>query len=137
MKEYSNGEITVIWDQDKCIHAKECVKGLPQVFSREKTPWINIKGASSEEIISVVNRCPSGALTYKKIGLAASAKKPCAEIKVTKNGPIIIEGGCILIGWDGKKVDNHGPVALCRCGGSKKKPFCDGTHIMIGFDDTK
>ncbi len=137
MKEYSNGEIIVIWDPDKCIHARECVNGLPQVFDREKTPWVNVKGASTKEIISVVERCPSGALTCKKVGAAASAEKSGAEIKVIKNGPLIVEGNCTLIDWKGKKADNHGTFALCRCGKSKKKPFCDGTHIEIGFDDTK
>jgi uncharacterized Fe-S cluster protein YjdI len=135
MKEYSNEDITVTWDQDKCIHAKECVKNLPRVFTPEKMPWVNIKGASSEEIMSTIDRCPSGALTYKRIGSAADAQKPFAEIKVMKNGPLLVEGCCTLKDMEGKVAASHGPFALCRCGGSKNKPFCDGTHVKIGFDD--
>ena len=135
MKEYSNEDITVTWDQDKCIHAKECVKNLPQVFTPEKMPWVNIKGASSKEIMSTIDRCPSGALTYKRIGSAADAQKPFAEIKVMKNGPLLVEGSCTLKDAEGKVAASQGPFALCRCGDSKKKPFCDGTHIKIGFDD--
>jgi uncharacterized Fe-S cluster protein YjdI len=137
MKEYTNGELTVFWNPEKCIHARECVKGLPQVFSHERTPWVNMKGASSEEIMKVIDRCPSGALTYKKARSVEEAEKPPAEIKVVKNGPLLVDGVCVLIGPEGKEVASRGPYALCRCGGSKKKPFCDGTHNKIGFDDTK
>jgi len=139
MKEYSNKEIKVLWNPEKCIHARECVKGLPQVFCRDSTPWINMQGASSEEIMMVVDRCPSGALTYKKVRLEdeESADQPCAKIKVMKNGPLLVEGGCSLIDNMGKVLAGQGPYALCRCGGSGKKPLCDGTHIKIGFEDTK
>jgi uncharacterized Fe-S cluster protein YjdI len=135
MKEYSNEDITVTWDQDKCIHAKECVKNLPQVFTPEKMPWVNIKEASSEDIMSAIDRCPSGALTYKRIGSAADAQKPFSEIKAMKNGPLLVEGSCTLKDAKGKVAASRGPFALCRCGGTKNKPFCDGTHIKIEFDD--
>jgi uncharacterized Fe-S cluster protein YjdI len=135
MKEYSGKEITVSWDPSKCIHARECVKGLPQVFDREKTPWINIKGAGEEEIMKVIDRCPSGALSYKKS--TDSPSDPFAQIKITKNGPLLVEGNCILMDSEGQEKKHCGPFALCRCGGSKNKPFCDGTHGKIDFDDTK
>ena len=139
MKEYSNKEIKVLWDPEKCIHARECVKGLPEVFCRDSTPWINMQGASSEEIMKTVDRCPSGALTYEKVGSenGKSANSPCAKIKVMKNGPLLVEGGCSLIDNEGKELAGQGSYALCRCGGSGKKPLCDGTHTKIGFDDTK
>ncbi len=139
MKEYSNKDIVVLWNPEKCIHARECVKGLPQVFNRDKTPWINMQGASSEEIMAVVDRCPSGALTYKKVRSATeeSDNMPDANIKVLKNGPLLVEGGCPLRNNEGTVLAEQGTYALCRCGGSGKKPFCDGTHIKIGFDDTK
>ena len=133
MKEYTNGEITVYWEPEKCIHSRRCVSGLPQVFDRNKKPWIHMKGASSEEIMKVIDRCPSGALSYKK---TEAIQEPTAEIKVTKNGPLLVKGNCVLIDRDGKEIASCGPFALCRCGGSKKKPFCDGTHSQIGFDDS-
>jgi uncharacterized Fe-S cluster protein YjdI len=139
MKEYSNKEIKVIWNPEKCIHAGECVKGLPQVFCRDGKPWINMQGAGSEDIMKIVDHCPSGALTYKKLPLEdeVCADLPCAKIKVMKNGPLLVEGGCSLMDNAGSVLAGQGPYALCRCGGSGKKPFCDGTHIKIGFDDTK
>ncbi|MDQ1262005.1 MAG: hypothetical protein QG575_1186 [Euryarchaeota archaeon] len=139
MKEYSNNDIKVIWNPEKCIHSRECVKGLPQVFNRDRTPWINMQGASSEEIMPVVDRCPSGALSYKKVQPAAeeSANSSGARVMVMKNGPLLMEGGCSLRDNEGRVLAEQGPYALCRCGGSRKKPFCDGTHIKIRFDDTK
>jgi uncharacterized Fe-S cluster protein YjdI len=136
MKEYTNGEIIVCWDPDKCIHAGECVRGLPQVFNRNSTPWVDIKEASSAEIMRVIDRCPSGALTYKK-AKADIADKPSAKIKVLKNGPLLVEGSCVLMDQEGKEAARAAPFALCRCGGSKNKPFCDGMHINIKFDDSK
>ena len=110
------------------------MKGLPQVFNRESRPWVNIKGASSEEIMSVIDRCPSGALTYKMNRKPDDAEKPSAQIKVMKNGPLLVEGNCALIDR-GKEAMSKGPFALCRCGSSKNKPLCDGSHIKIGFNN--
>jgi uncharacterized Fe-S cluster protein YjdI len=137
MKEYTNDEIVVCWVPEKCIHSRKCVLGLPGVFDRGKRPWINMLGATSEEIMRVIDRCPSGALSYRMVGDEAAAVAPelSASIKVLKNGPLLVEGSCRLIDREGNEAANCGPFALCRCGGSKKKPFCDGTHAKIGFQD--
>lgn len=141
MKEYTNDEIVVCWEPKKCIHSRNCVKGLPEVFDRAKRPWINMAGASSEEIMKVIDRCPSGALSYRRVGDKSTdtvqAQEPSAgaSIKVVKKGPLLVEGSCRLIDRDGKEIKSCGPFALCRCGGSKRKPFCDGTHAEIGFSD--
>lgn len=111
---------------------------LAQVFSSEATPWVDIKGAGSEEIMQVIDKCPSGALSYRKARDAdTSARESIAKIKIIKNGPLLVEGNCALFDGTGKEAASSGPFALCRCGGSRNKPFCDGTHIKIGFDDTK
>jgi uncharacterized Fe-S cluster protein YjdI len=64
-KEYNNGEITVLWQPDKCIHCGNCAKGLPQVFKPREKPWIQMGNASSEDIKAQVAKCPSGALSMK------------------------------------------------------------------------
>ena len=64
-KEYTNGEITVVWQSGKCTHSANCVKNLPQVFQPKDTPWVKIENASSAEIVTTVNKCPSGALSIK------------------------------------------------------------------------
>jgi uncharacterized Fe-S cluster protein YjdI len=65
-KEYSNGEITVVWQSGKCIHSGNCVRNLPDVFQPNKQPWINVANAGSEAIVATVAKCPSGALSIKK-----------------------------------------------------------------------
>lgn len=63
-KHYSNGEITVVWKPDVCIHSGMCWRGLLQVFDPRKRPWINLEGADTEAIIAQVEKCPSGALSW-------------------------------------------------------------------------
>lgn len=64
LKEYSNGEVTVVWQAHKCIHSANCVKGLPQVFNSKAKPWINVEGADTQMLVNQVEKCPSGALSY-------------------------------------------------------------------------
>jgi len=154
MREYSTDEITVFWDAPKCIHAGECVKGLPQVFDRSKKPWINVRGASAREIMEVIDRCPSGALSYRRAlphsaeahssgeisaqGIDASKADPgpghVTRIKVLDKGPLLVEGGCVLVSKAGGEEFKSGPFSLCRCGRSKNKPYCDGSHRDAEFD---
>ena len=65
-RSYSNGEITVEWRDKLCRHCKACITGLPQVFDLEKRPWVNIHGATTQEIVEQVSKCPSGALAIKE-----------------------------------------------------------------------
>jgi predicted GNAT family acetyltransferase/uncharacterized Fe-S cluster protein YjdI len=65
-KEYSTGEITILWQPEKCIHAGICVKTLPNVYNPKEKPWIKPKNASPEELINQVAKCPSGALSMKQ-----------------------------------------------------------------------
>lgn len=63
-KEYSNGEITIVWQSAKCIHSGNCVRNSPNVFQPKTQPWIKPEAASTEELIATINKCPSGALSY-------------------------------------------------------------------------
>ncbi len=65
-KEYSNGEITIQWELEKCIHAGVCVKTLPSVYHPKEKPWIKPENATTEELIAQIAKCPSGALSIKK-----------------------------------------------------------------------
>lgn len=65
-KEYTNGEVTVVWQSGKCIHSGNCVRNNPNVFQPKEKPWIKIDASNSEKIIETVNKCPSGALSYYK-----------------------------------------------------------------------
>lgn len=63
-KEYTNGEVTIVWQSGKCIHSANCVKGNPDVFRPKVKPWITPEASPTDKIISTINKCPSGALTY-------------------------------------------------------------------------
>ena len=61
---YSNGEVTIVWQPELCIHSGRCVRGLPEVFKANEKPWITPEGSTSEKIVAQVKRCPSGALSF-------------------------------------------------------------------------
>lgn len=65
-KEYTNGEVTIVWQSGKCTHSANCVRNLPEVFKPGKTPWVRPENASSEQILQTVAKCPSGALSIKE-----------------------------------------------------------------------
>ncbi len=65
-KEYTNGEVTILWKPEKCVHSGICVKTLPKVYHPQERPWIKIENATSEELIHQIALCPSGALSIKR-----------------------------------------------------------------------
>ncbi len=143
-KEYSNGEITVYWRPEACIHSANCLIGLPDVFNTKKRPWINVHASNSKEIMKIIDTCPSRALTYLKSTKFVTSKprktikkKPkFARIQILKDGPALITGNFIIRDQSKKKVKYENEVAaICRCGASKKKPFCDGSHLTAQFKD--
>jgi uncharacterized Fe-S cluster protein YjdI len=141
-KTYSNEDITVIWKPDVCIHSTKCWKASLAVFNPKRRPWIDMTGGTTEEIIKIVNNCPSGALSYERNAKMSEQKAQSAQIQqsqttvhVNKGGPYLVKGEFVFVGTDGKEEIKEGSIALCRCGGSNNKPFCDGTHRKIGFDE--
>jgi len=135
VKQYSNGEITVVWEPSKCSHSGKCVRGLSSVFDVKARPWVNMEGANSKQIIDQVNQCPSGALSIlEENDDAPFSPDPTTTVNVLANGPLIIEGDIRLVNGDSTEVLKNKKTALCRCGASANKPFCDGAHNKVGFE---
>ena len=142
---YTNNEVTVVWKPDACIHSRICWTQLREVFDPTKKPWVNMEAATTEAIIEQVRKCPSGALSYflNAEGEASAQKEIQAEagnilnIEIKKNGPILITTDCVITHSDGTKETKTGVTALCRCGQSLNKPFCDGTHRKAGFESER
>jgi uncharacterized Fe-S cluster protein YjdI len=132
-REYTNGETTVVWDEPKCIHSANCIRGLPKVFNPARRPWINLEGTPTAAIIETVGRCPSGALTIKPV---ATPAPPAVEITLAADGPLLIRGVATLTDEAGTSVVKEGAFALCRCGASANKPYCDGSHRRTEFKTT-
>jgi len=135
-KTYSNEDITVIWKPDVCIHSTKCWKASLAVFNPKRKPWIDMRGGTTEEIIKIVDNCPSGAISYERNDKLNEQKEQTLQttVQVSKGGPYLVKGKFVFVGTDGEEEIKEGSVALCRCGGSNNKPFCDGTHRKIGFD---
>lgn len=134
-KTYSTEEISVKWQPSLCIHSKKCWVGLPGVFKPREQPWITLEGSETEHIMKQIDQCPSGALSYqlkKKIVDAASSGN---KIEITSNGPILVHGKIELTHSNGKTEIKEKVTALCRCGASANKPFCDGSHHKANFKD--
>lgn len=134
-KYYRSKEFTISFEPKKCIHAAECAHGLPGVFNPEEKPWINPEGAEYEKIIEVIKRCPSGALKYERHDNQGNEEPLLnAEVTVIPNGPLYIKGDIEMFTRDGELIGKETRVALCRCGSSKNKPFCDNSHIKENFN---
>lgn len=133
-KPYTSPDITVTYDVKRCIHVAECVRRLPQVFDTEKRPWIQPNNATADEIAATVERCPSGALQYTRHdGGAAEPIPEETTIQVRPNGPLFVRGNVKITDVNGTLLSESIRTALCRCGQSENKPFCDNTHRKIGF----
>jgi len=133
-KEYSNEEVTVVWEPEKCIHSEICAKGLPNVFKPTGKPWITVDAATSEELINQINKCPSGALSYFKNGEENTEPMSMeTKVEVIKNGPLLVHGN-LEVTCNGKSEIKQKMSAFCRCGASSNKPYCDGTHKTNGFE---
>jgi CDGSH-type Zn-finger protein/uncharacterized Fe-S cluster protein YjdI len=126
---YSGEEIAVSYDVNRCIHAKECVRGLPAVFDPDERPWIDPDDAPAEEVATVVTECPTGALHFERSD--GSEGEPAPEedtITVATDGPLYLHGDIELTTPDEETLLEDTRVALCRCGLSANEPLCDGSH---------
>jgi CDGSH-type Zn-finger protein/uncharacterized Fe-S cluster protein YjdI len=133
-KTYDGAAIQVIYDPGRCIHAAECVRGLPAVFDPDARPWVKPDGAGADEVARVVARCPTGALQFQRQDDAPGEEAPTANtVTISADGPLYAKGDIEVVDADGNLLLRDRRVAFCRCGQSAYKPFCDGRHAQVGF----
>jgi CDGSH-type Zn-finger protein/uncharacterized Fe-S cluster protein YjdI len=132
-QDYRGAEITIRFDGSKCIHSRNCVLGLPNVFQANVPgEWIQPDNASVEQLIAVARSCPSGAITYERHDDGDAERAPDVNvIRVLENGPLAVTADLHIEGQEPRTR-----ATLCRCGASKNKPFCDGSHNAAGFTAT-
>lgn len=138
IRSYEGSDITIRYDPNRCIHAAECVEGLGRVFNPDAKPWIDPDGAPAEDITQVIHRCPTGALSYEtreQVETQAPAIPTPAELSMCVDGPIYVHGKFVLISSGGESTDEDVRLALCRCGASDSKPYCDNSHVDAEFCD--
>lgn len=133
-KRYETEGMIVTFEPQRCIHAAECVRGLPRVFDPGRRPWVDADKAGNDEIEVVVERCPTGALRYERFDGSSEAVPELNSVRVRPRGPLYVRGDLELT-LTGAETVRDTRMALCRCGASATKPFCDNSHREIGFDD--
>lgn len=134
-KTYTNGDITVVWKPAVCIHSKLCWTQLGEVFNPKARPWVNMDGATTDRIAEQVDRCPSKALSYFQNDERVKAADVQAEslVEPMPNGPLLVYGNLRVKDASGQETRKNKVTAFCRCGASCNKPYCDGSHIKVGF----
>src|SRR5688572_23347742 len=118
-KKYSNGEVTIVWKPDDCIHSGNCFRGLGEVFDPRKRPWITPEHSTTEKIIEQVKKCPSGALSYYlNRDTDGSPIKVESEtiVETIPNGPLMVYGNVSIKDSTGTITKKNNATAFCRCG---------------------
>ena len=135
---YTRDNITVLWKPELCIHSKKCWQELPEVFNPRVRQWVNMQGADSDRIMEQVSKCPSGALSYIHTATDITPTENATTttaVEVMQNGPLMVYGNLTVKDKHGNETTKSKVTAFCRCGASANKPFCDGSHIRVGFKD--
>ncbi len=138
VKEYTNGEITVVWKPHLCDHSAICIRELPTVFDIFSRPWIKMDGATTERIIEVVEKCPTKALSWYNNNEPNNTQNQQADkydntktiVTLVKDGPIRLTGNFILFNEDNEPIATENKISICRCAKSLRYPFCDGSHKL-------
>jgi CDGSH-type Zn-finger protein/uncharacterized Fe-S cluster protein YjdI len=132
---YEGAGITVHDNRGICAHIGRCSDNLPAVWKLGEEPWIDPHGASAEEIAAVASTCPSGALSYSLGPVLHRDQDRPPAVYVSKDGPYFVTGRIELVDAPWAEGASREHFALCRCGQSKNKPFCDGSHWHVAFRD--
>lgn len=131
---YSGKDITILWKPHLCIHSTKCWKSLPGVFKPQQRPWVDPDGSDADTTRAQVLQCPSGALSLPpEEARMDEIAAPNTVVDVQANGPLLVKGDVEVRHPDGRVEVKERQCALCRCGASGNKPFCDGSHKRVGF----
>ena len=130
-KDYVGKDITIHDDRSVCSHVGYCTEQLPKVFRHEGNPWIDPDAEDAEVIAKLIRLCPSGALTYTMNGVLWEGDLTLPSVLPIPDMGLVCRGSIKLKGGAKPACPTH--YMLCRCGQSKNKPFCDGTHYYVDF----
>jgi CDGSH-type Zn-finger protein/uncharacterized Fe-S cluster protein YjdI len=134
-KEYAGKQVVIAYDAQRCIHAAECSRGLRAVFDPEARPWIRPDRADPAAITAVISRCPTGALTLRNAdGSNPEVADARNSVSPAPDGPLYLRGRIAFAGSAAEQPPAT-RVALCRCGASRNKPYCDRSHVAAQFRD--
>ncbi len=133
---YPGTGVEVTWDRRLCIHVGECTRAGGEVFVSGRDPWGDPDRAGADAVADIVARCPTGALAIVRRDGGAPEVPPAENTVLVANcGPLYAHGDLRVAGADPDMPGVRTRAALCRCGLSSAKPFCDGSHEGAGFRD--
>lgn len=131
---YTGKDITVTWDGQRCIHAAECIMKLREVFDTRAKPWVQPDNSHPDIVAHVILDCPTGALKYMRDdGGKLESPDGVNSVMIRPHGPLYVRGDLKIAMSDGELIETR--AALCRCGHSRNKPFCDNSHFEAAFRD--
>lgn len=132
-EEVRGKRVAIQFDGSKCIHSRHCVLDRPDVFvPNVQGEWIHPDRATPEEVAAIALNCPSGAITFTRLDGGPDEPAPLVNVvRVRENGPLALHADAEIVGH-GRQLR----ATLCRCGASKRKPFCDASHVTAGFRST-
>lgn len=133
--EFKGEQVNVSWDGRLCIHIAECGQSEGELFIGGRDPWCVPDKASAAEVAEVCERCPSGSLTYSSESGQAEQVVDENTVTVSYNGPLFVKGDLSINNIANDMPGVNFRAALCRCGHSSNKPFCDNSHLKAGFED--
>jgi CDGSH-type Zn-finger protein/uncharacterized Fe-S cluster protein YjdI len=131
---YQNDEIEITWEPSLCVHFAECIRGSARAFDPRRHPWVDVNAEAPELLAEIIARCPTGALhAHLKNGTPSETPPDPSMIVPLQDGPLILSGRIQILARNGDIIREDTRVALCRCGHSRNKPFCDDSHYRVGF----
>jgi len=133
IEEARGSKVVIRFEAKKCIHSRHCVLGRPDVFvPNVQGEWIHPDRATPEDIAFIAKSCPSGAITYERLDGGENEAPPLVNlVRLRENGPLAFHAPVSIAGQPAGLR-----VTLCRCGASRNKPYCDGSHAGAGFAAT-
>ena len=134
LRSYEGKGIIAHWEPSLCIHVAACIRALPETFVPDARPWIAIDTATAEEIQAAILQCPTGALRYTRTdGQPQEQPDIPTTVQPRLNGPLFVRGEVEVVDAQERTTRIAARLALCRCGASRNKPYCDLSHRAIGF----
>lgn len=133
---YRTDAIEITWDPRYCAHVGACFNGSLDAFDPRRRPWVVADAETPERIAEIVAQCPSGALHMRWLDGRPSPEPPEEPVAVMPqaDGPLYVRGRLVILDRQGRIVRSDTRMALCRCGHSANKPFCDDSHYEVGFE---
>jgi CDGSH-type Zn-finger protein/uncharacterized Fe-S cluster protein YjdI len=132
-EEIRGKKVLLKFEGARCIHSRQCVLSRPDVFvPNVDGEWIHPDNATPDELAALAQSCPSGAISVQPLDGSKGESAPIVNLaRIRENGPIALHAEL--------EIEGQAPrfrATLCRCGASKSKPYCDGSHVAAGFTAT-